>query len=74
VEFVLALTLSSDQPRRFQNVEVLRDSLARERKLVLHRQPRTKLQQGLPIAFHQFIDDRAPRRRPIASNTSLTPD
>ena len=63
VEFVSTLSLCFNQACRFKNVQVLRNSLARHADLVLHQQPRTELEERLPISFAQFIQNCPSHRR-----------
>ena len=53
---------SSDQPGRRQHVQVLRDGLPGERKVVLHRKPGANLEQRLAVPLAQGVEDRPPCR------------
>jgi hypothetical protein len=57
VKLVAAFAFGLDQASGLQNVEVLRDRLARGAELVLGRQPRTDLKQGLSVALGQAVED-----------------
>jgi hypothetical protein len=42
---------------------MLRDPLAGCRNLVLHREPRTQLEQALTVSLRQFVENGSPDRR-----------
>ena len=62
VERVAALVASADQARRHEQLDVLGDGLARHAELVLGRQARTQLEQGLPVALSELVEDGAAGR------------
>jgi uncharacterized protein YdhG (YjbR/CyaY superfamily) len=60
VVFVATFPTSTDQAGTLEDVEVLRDRLARRSKSVFHGQARTDLEECLTVAFDQLIQDRPP--------------
>ena len=62
VKFVATLTSRSNQPRIFENIQVLRDCLAARGHLILGRQAGADFKEGLSISCGQFIEDRSPGR------------
>jgi hypothetical protein len=60
--FTATFPLCAQQSDGFEYIQVLRDRLTGERKFVLHRQTRAKLEQRLPVALVQFVEDRTSRR------------
>ena len=49
------------QSSRLKHLKVLRDGLPGGGKLMLHDEPRTDLEQGLPVAFCQLVENHAAR-------------
>lgn len=60
VELVPTLASGPDETCRLQHVEVLRDRLARRTDPVLGYQPCAELEQRLPVALSEFVEDCAP--------------
>jgi len=60
VKLVAPLALGCNQPGRFEQFKMLRDTLAGSRDLVLHRQAGAQLEQRLAIPLGQFVEDRPP--------------
>jgi len=58
-----SLAPGGDEPRRFEDVEVLGDRLARQRNPAVQHQPAGELEERLPVALGQLVEDRAPRGR-----------
>ena len=61
VELVSPLPSRPHQSSRLKHLKVLRDGLPGGGKLMLHDEPRTDLEQGLPVAFCQFVENHAAR-------------
>jgi hypothetical protein len=59
VEFVSTLTAGLDEAGGFEDIEVLRDRLSRRPEAVFGRQARADLEQRLPAALGQFVEDGA---------------
>ena len=49
------------QTGRLEDVEVLRDGLSRQADLMTRREPGADLEQRLPVALAQLVEDRPPR-------------
>lgn len=62
VKLVATVTSRRNQPRIFENIEVLRDCLATRGHLMLGRQARADFKKRLSILCGQFIEDRSPGR------------
>jgi len=60
VKFVATLTPRRNQPRIFENIQVLRDCLATRGHLILGRQARADFKECLSIPCGQLIEDRSP--------------
>lgn len=63
VELVSTLALACDQPGSLENLQMLRDSLTRDADLVFHRQAGAELEQSLPVAIAELVENRTPYRR-----------
>ncbi|HVT99044.1 MAG TPA: hypothetical protein VHE33_16180 [Acidobacteriaceae bacterium] len=63
VELVAALARRRDQACLFEHFQMLRDGLARRCDAMLHRQARAQLEQRLPVALRQLVQNRPPCRR-----------
>src|SRR3954453_3712866 len=61
MELVATRASGLDQAGLLQHVEVLRDRLPRRREAVLHGEPRAELEQRLPVALAQLVEDRSAR-------------
>jgi hypothetical protein len=62
VKFVATLTSRCNQPRIFENIEVLRDCLATRGHLMLGRQARADFKKRLSVPCGQLIENRSPSR------------
>jgi hypothetical protein len=62
VELVAALAPGRDEAGPFEDVQVLGDGLTGGAETVLHREAGAQLEQRLPVAIGQLVEDGAPRR------------
>lgn len=62
MEFVSALAACRDEAGVFENLEMLRDRLARRTHLMFHHQARADLKEGLAVSCAELIEDRPPGR------------
>src|SRR5262245_26002025 len=63
MELAPPLAPGGDEPRRLEDVEVLGDRLARQRHPAVQHQPAGELEERLPGALAQLVEDRAPGGR-----------
>jgi len=63
MKFAPPLAAGRDEPRRFEHVEVLGDRLARQGDPAVQHQPAGELEERLPGALAELVEDRAPRGR-----------
>jgi hypothetical protein len=63
VELVPAFAPAAHEARPLEHLQVLRHRLPGQPELVLHREPRADLEQGLPVSIVQLVEDRSPRGR-----------
>ncbi len=63
VELVAALAPRGDQPRGLEHLDMLRERLPGQREPVVHREAAAQLEERLPVALAQFIEDGSPCRR-----------
>ncbi|HZA79538.1 MAG TPA: hypothetical protein VE623_24440 [Acidimicrobiales bacterium] len=60
MELVATLSFRAHQTSGLENVEMLRDRLPGRPEAVLGCEPSAQLEQGLPVAFGEFVEDRTP--------------
>jgi hypothetical protein len=60
VELRAATPLRADQSGRLENAEMLRDGLAGRPDAVAHREQTADLEQRLPVAHGEFIQNQTP--------------
>jgi len=61
VELASTLPLRLDETGGFEHIEVLRDGLSRRPEMVLGREARTDLEQGLVVSHCKLIEDCSSR-------------
>jgi hypothetical protein len=61
VKLVTAFAPAPDESGGLQDIKMLRDRLSRKTELVPARQSRAQLEQGLSLAFGEFVEDLSSR-------------